>query len=42
MANQVFLEAGLIQSKVGGRVERDWVGGRETQEGRDMGTYVYV
>ena len=29
MANQVFLEAGLIQSKVGGRVERDWVGGRQ-------------
>lgn len=27
MANQVFLEAGLIQSKVGGRVER--LGGKE-------------
>lgn len=29
MANQVFSEAELIQSKVGGRVERDWVGGRQ-------------
>lgn len=29
MANQVFSEAGLIQSKVEGRVERDRVGGRQ-------------
>lgn len=28
-ANQVFSEAGLIQSKLGAGVQRHWVGGRQ-------------
>ena len=38
MANRVFLEAGLIQSKVGvGWREIGWEGGRDCSQGRRKG-----